>query len=139
MRDPALKQIFVIVALGVLGWALCGAVMFVAMAVTSLRVALIVHAVAAPVIFGVLTWFFFGRFDRLSPLGLAVSFLLLVVSLDFFIVALVINRSMDMFRSPLGTWIPFSLIFLSTYFTGRTSKRFDARAHEPLDTIAPLE
>lgn len=125
MRDPVLKQTLAIAGLGILGWALCGAVMFVGMAVTSLRVTLIIHAIAAPIIFGVLAWFFFGRFDRLSPLGLAVAFVLLVVSLDFFIVALVINRSVDMFRSPLGTWIPFSLIFLSTYFTGRTARRSD--------------
>ncbi|MEJ2216175.1 MAG: hypothetical protein P8099_06125 [Gemmatimonadota bacterium] len=126
MRDPVPKQTLVIVALGVLGWVLCGAIMFVGMAVTSLRSTLIIHAIGAPLIFGAITWFFFGRFDRTSPLRLAVSFVLLVVSLDFFIVALVMNRSLDMFRSPLGTWIPFVLIFLSTYLTGRTAKAADA-------------
>jgi uncharacterized integral membrane protein len=38
--------------------------------------------------------------------------------MDFFLVALIINRSFDMFRSLLGTWIPFGLIFLSSYLTG---------------------
>lgn len=125
MRDPMPKQTLVIVAFGVLGWALCGAIMFVGMAVTSLRATLIIHAIGAPLIFGAITWFFFGRYDRASPLRLAFSFVLLVVGLDFFIVALVINRSLDMFRSPLGTWIPFVLIFLSTYLTGRTAKASD--------------
>jgi len=33
--------------------------------------------------------------------------------------ALVINRSMEMFQSLLGTWIPITLSFLATYLTGR--------------------
>ena len=41
-----------------------------------------------------------------------------VIAVDFFVVALLINRSMDMFASLLGTWIPFALIFASTYLTG---------------------
>jgi hypothetical protein len=43
----------------------------------------------------------------------------LVVVVDFFLVALVINRSLAMFASPLGTWIPFALIFASTWIAGR--------------------
>ncbi len=38
--------------------------------------------------------------------------------MDFFVVALLINRSLEMFASPLGTWIPFALIFVSTWLTG---------------------
>jgi hypothetical protein len=38
--------------------------------------------------------------------------------MDFFLVAKVINKSMEMFQDPLGTWIPFGLIFVSTYLTG---------------------
>jgi hypothetical protein len=30
-----------------------------------------------------------------------------------------ILRSFDMFTSLIGTWIPFALIFASTYLTGR--------------------
>jgi len=38
--------------------------------------------------------------------------------LGTFVVAVLINRSFEMFTSLLGTWIPFALIFLSTYLTG---------------------
>jgi hypothetical protein len=38
--------------------------------------------------------------------------------MDFFIIALMIEKSFDMFKSILGTWIPFILIMLSTYLTG---------------------
>jgi hypothetical protein len=40
------------------------------------------------------------------------------MSMDFLLVALIINRSLDMFASLIGTWIPFGLIFASTYATG---------------------
>jgi hypothetical protein len=42
----------------------------------------------------------------------------LVVAVDFVVVALLINRSLAMFASLLGTWIPFALIFSSTWITG---------------------
>ncbi len=45
-------------------------------------------------------------------------FLVFVMAIDFFLVALLINRSLDMFASLLGTWIPFALIFSATYLTG---------------------
>jgi len=38
--------------------------------------------------------------------------------MDFFLVGLLIQRSLVMFTSALGTWIPFGLIFLSTYLSG---------------------
>jgi hypothetical protein len=38
---------------------------------------------------------------------------------DFIVVGLAINRSLEMFSSLLGTWIPFAMIFASTWLTGR--------------------
>jgi len=43
--------------------------------------------------------------------------------MDFFVVTLLINRSLEMFTSLLGTWIPFALIFTSTYLTGLLVRR----------------
>jgi hypothetical protein len=48
----------------------------------------------------------------------AIIFVGFVISVDFFLVALLINKSLEMFASLLGTWIPFVLIFTSTYLTG---------------------
>jgi hypothetical protein len=111
-------RIFIITALGLLGWALCGAIMFAGMAILSLETTLIVHAIGAPVIFMIISWFYFRKLRYTSPFQTAVSFLLIVIFMDFFLVALIINRSLEMFQSFLGTWIPFCLIFLSTYLTG---------------------
>jgi hypothetical protein len=47
--------------------------------------------------------------------------------MDFFVVALLIDKSLDMFNSLLGTWIPFVFIFTSTLLTGFfISKRSNA-------------
>jgi hypothetical protein len=43
--------------------------------------------------------------------------------MDLFIVALLIEKSFAMFKSILGTWLPFTLIFLATYFTGRLTMK----------------
>jgi hypothetical protein len=93
--------------------------MFIGMAVASLGTALAAHAVAAPVIFSMISWFYFAKLRYTSPLQTSAVFVLIVVLLDFFVVALVINRSLEMFQSVLGTWIPWGLIFLSTYLTSR--------------------
>jgi uncharacterized membrane protein len=99
------------------GWALCFATIGIGRMVTSLDNALIAHAVAAPVIFFVITRVYMARFAYLTPLGTALVFTGFIVVTDFVVVALVINRSLDMFASALGTWIPFGSIFLSTWLS----------------------
>lgn len=118
MRQLTARQLVVILVLGLLGWALCGAIMFIGMSVLPLQTTLIIHAIGAPVIFAVISWVYFTRFHYTSPLSTAAIFVLIVIFMDFFLVSLVINRSLEMFQSLLGTWIPFALIFLSTYLTG---------------------
>lgn len=112
------RNMLAILALALLGWGLCGAVMFAGMPLFGLRTTLVIHAIAAPVIFSAISWFYFARLGYTSPSATAAIFTFTVIFLDFFLVALLINRSLDMFRSALGTWIPFGLIFLSTYLTG---------------------
>ncbi len=97
--------------------------MFIGMSVTDLQTTLIVHAIGAPIIFTLISLFYFTKFNFTSPLQTAITFFAKVILMDFFIVALIINRSFDMFLSPLGTWIPFGLIFLSTYLTGLLIER----------------
>jgi hypothetical protein len=48
--------------------------------------------------------------------------------MDVFVVALLIEGSFDMFKSVLGTWLPFLLIFLSTWWTGLAVRRAAHRA-----------
>jgi hypothetical protein len=113
------KKIMIIIFHAFLGWVLCAAVMGIGMGVTTQHNALVIHALAAPVIFGALSLIYFTKFDYTTPLQTALMFLGFVIFMDFFLIAFLILKSFDMFKSILGTWIPFLLIFLSTYLTGR--------------------
>ena len=106
-----------------IGWTICGAIMFIGTAVTSEFIALIIHAVAAPIIFAVVSSYYFKKYDLTTPLETAALFVAFVVLLDFVVVALLINKSLAMFGNVLGTWIPFVLIFISTYYTGRHEEK----------------
>jgi hypothetical protein len=113
------KKIIIILSHAFVGWALCGATMGVGTAVTSMQNTLIAHAIGAPIYFAGVSLVYFKKFNYTTPLKTALIFISFVILVDFFLVALVINKSLEMFTSPLGTWIPFGLIFLSTYLTGR--------------------
>ena len=111
-------RIVTILAHAFIGWALCAAVMGIGMAATSLQNALIIHAIGAPIFFAIVSLIYFKKFNYTTPLQTAIIFVAFVMVVDFFVVALLINRSLEMFASLLGTWIPFVLIFASTYLTG---------------------
>lgn len=100
------------------GWALCAATMTIGMATTSMQNALIIHAIGAPVFFTIVSLIYFTKFNYTTPVQTAIIFVGFVITVDFFLVGLLINKSLEMFASLLGTWIPFVLIFTSTYLTG---------------------
>jgi hypothetical protein len=100
------------------GWAYCGILIGIGRRFLSMDTALVVHAVGAPIGFALLSLLYFKRFASTTPLETAAAFLAVVVAMDGFLVAPVFERSYSMFASPLGTWIPFALIFAATYFTG---------------------
>jgi hypothetical protein len=111
-------KIAILIAHAFVGWALCFATIGIGMAATSVQNALIIHAIAAPIFFAGISLFYFRRFNYTSPLLTAILWIAFVVAMDFFVVAMLILRSIEMFTSLLGTWIPFALIFSSTYLTG---------------------
>jgi hypothetical protein len=113
------RQGLVILAHALVGWALCFATIGVGLALTTLETTLIVHAIAAPVFFAAVSWLYFTRYGYTTPLQTAFIFTGFVMVVDFVVVALLILQSLAMFASPLGTWIPFALIFASTWLTGR--------------------
>ena len=121
------KKTVIVLLHAFIGWALCGATMGIGMATMPLTTALIVHAVGAPIFFTIISLIYFQKFNYTTPLQTATIFVGFVIAVDFFGVALLINRSLEMFTGLLGTWIPFALIFASTYVTGifvqRTAER----------------
>lgn len=104
-------------------WVACAATIGIGQALTTMQTTLIVHAVAAPVFATVVSVRYFRRHARASPLVTASVVLAFIMAVDFFLVALVLNRSLDMFRSVLGTWLPFALIFAATAGTGWITRR----------------
>jgi hypothetical protein len=88
------------------------------MSVTTIKNTLYIHAALAPIFFSAISVIYFRRRKHFSPAVTASIFVVFVILVDFFVVALLINRSLEMFSSFLGTWIPFTLIFFATYLTG---------------------
>ena len=108
---------------GLIGWAICGATIAIGRQVVSMQATLWIHAAVAPVAFALLTAHHFSRFPSSSPARTALVMLAVVVGLDAGLVAPVVERSYAMFRSVLGTWVPFASIVLASYWTGRGSRQ----------------
>jgi hypothetical protein len=119
MEKLGIRKLAVIAAHAFVGWAGCGLSMAIGMSTTSMTNTLIIHAIVAFVLFFLVSLFYFRRFHYTSPLITATIIVSFVILADVFIVALLIEKSFEMFTSILGTWIPFALIFVSTYAAGR--------------------
>jgi len=119
VKALSFKQWLVILVHAFVVWALCGAIMFIGMSIWSMDTTLTVHAIGAPIIAAVVSLVYFKKFNYTSPLLTAVLFVGFVILVDFFLVAMIINKSFEMFQSFIGTWLPFILIFCATYITGR--------------------
>jgi hypothetical protein len=120
MKEPRkLRKALVMFLHALVGWAYCGVLIGVGRHLLPIHATLIVHAIGAPVGFAIISWFYHRRFGYTSPWQTAIAFLGILVALDLFLVAPVLEKSYAMFASVLGTWIPFALIFAGTYCTGR--------------------
>jgi len=126
----------IIAAFAIAGWAACGAAIAIGFAVTTQTGALVIHAIAAPVVFAALSSLYHARFAYTRPLTTAALFLAIVVALDVFLVALVIERSFVMFASVLGTWLPFVLIFGATWAAGMMVERRHGAPRESMESRA---
>ena len=93
--------------------------MGIGLSVTTLRTTLVLQAIGGAIGFMILSIIYFKRFNYNKPLATAIVFIAFTIIMDVFIVALLIERSFDLFKSILGTWLPFTLIFLVTFFTGQ--------------------
>lgn len=118
MQRTTFAKTLIILAHAFVGWALCGAIMGVGPLLMPMQTTLIVHLIAAPIIFAAISYFYFTKFAFTTPLQTALIFVGFVIFTDFLLVGVIIIGSLEMFSSPIGTWIPFILIFASTYLTG---------------------
>jgi menaquinone-dependent protoporphyrinogen oxidase len=103
---------------GFVGWALCGLTMTALQLATSIGVALVIHAVAVPVIFTAVAWHYFRARGARDAISTALTFVGIVALLDSVVVAALVQRSLVLFGSVVGFWVPLALIFGVTWATG---------------------
>ncbi len=77
-----------------------------------------VHAVATPLIFGAVAIGYFRARGARDPVPTAFVFTAVALVLDAVVFGLVASRSLALFASILGTWLPLALIFLVTWAVG---------------------
>jgi hypothetical protein len=119
---PAVKKFVIILFFALIGWICCAAIMGIGMSILPQNTTLIIHLIAAPIIFFIISSVYYKKFNFTSPFITALFFMSFIIFMDFFVVALLIMKSFEMFKSLIGTWIPFILIFLSTFLTGKLIK-----------------
>ena len=110
-------------------WAACAAVMGIGQATTTKDNALLINIDAAPFIVAIVSRIYFTTSGSHHLSFTAAIFTGIPMAMDFFLVSLLILRSLEMFTSLIGTWIPFALIFIVTYVTGRV---VSARMRNPI-------
>jgi hypothetical protein len=123
MNKLNFKKIIIVLIHAFIVWALCGATIAVGRSLTTIELALIIHVIGAPIFACLVSMVYYKKFNYTSPISTAFIFLFFVIAMDAGLVAPVFEKSYGLFKSILGTWIPFSLIFLSTYITGLIIKR----------------
>ena len=123
MNTSNLKKIIIVLSHAFIVWALCGATIAIGRSFMSMELTLIIHAIVAPIFAALVSLDYYKKFSYTTPLETAFIFLLFVIAMDAGLVAPVFEKSYEMFRSILGTWVPFVLIFLSTFITGLTVKK----------------
>jgi hypothetical protein len=68
------KKVIVVLVLAFVGWALCAAIMWIGVTVTSVMNTLIVHAIGAPIVFALISLLCFRKLRYATPLQTAVVF-----------------------------------------------------------------
>jgi hypothetical protein len=122
-QGSATRDVLIVLLHSLVLWALCGATIGIGRALVGIETTLIVHVTVVPVFASLIAFFYFKKLGHFEPLVTAAIFTGFVMTLDAGLVAPVFEKSFAMFRSILGTWIPFALIFVSTLAAGVLSKR----------------
>ena len=99
-------------------WAACGAVIAVGRKLWSIDTTLRVHLLAALVLAFLAAALHRELAPAFDPLLRAAAITIIVMLLDALVVAPLFERSYAMFRSVIGTWLPFVAIFAACWAAG---------------------
>ncbi len=106
-----------LVGLALVLWGACGTVIAVGCRLWSLDTTLRVHLIAAPIIAVLVAAAHKELFLRAAAITIA-AITIIVMLLDALVVAPLFERSYAMFRSFIGTWLPFAAIFAACWAAG---------------------
>ena len=107
-----------LVGLALVLWGACGGVIAVGRRLWSLDTTLRIHLIAAPTIAFLVAAAHKGLAPGFDPLLRAAAITVIVMLLDALVVAPFFERSYAMFRSLVGTWLPFVAIFAASWAAG---------------------
>ncbi len=103
-------------------WGVCGATIAIGRKVWSLDATLRIHLFVAPIAAFLVSIIHKLLAPEFDPMLRAAAITGVVVILDAGVVAPLFERSYAMFRSFIGTWIPFGTIFLASWAAGILDK-----------------
>ena len=104
--------------LGLTLWSVCGAAIAIGRRLWTLDTTLRVHLAVAPVISFIVSAIHKALAPDFNFLLRATVLTGLVITLDASVVAPLFERSYAMFRSIMGTWLPFAAIFFASVAAG---------------------
>lgn len=108
------------------GWALRLMTIGLGADYTSYSLALLMQSVLVVVIFCGIGWLYAAASESVAPRNAAMAILGAVVGFDFFLIAILVNRDLAIYATPLATWVPYALIGLSTWLGGEIGTRHTA-------------
>lgn len=115
--EPAARSIPRLVGYATLGWAVAAVVMLGLLQLASPATALVLCAIATPLIFAPVAWCYFRAHGARDPMPTAIVFTAVAAILDLVVIAGALERSLAIFGS-VALWLSFGLIFLTTWAVG---------------------
>ena len=107
-----------LVGLALVLWGAYGAIIAIGRRLWSLDTTLRVHLIAAAIIAFLVAAAHKELVPEFDPLLRAAAITIIVMFLDTAVVAPLFERSCAMFRSVIGTWLPFVAIFAAAWAAG---------------------
>ncbi len=107
-----------LIGLSLVLWGACGGVIAIGRRLWSLETTLRVHLIAAPIFAFLVAAVHRGLAPEFDPSLRAAAITIIVMLLDALVFAPFFERSYGMFRSVIGTWLPFVAIFAAAWAAG---------------------
>jgi len=116
---PPIKKALIVLLFTLAGWGMLAAVLLIGRKLLGMPNALIAQAVAAPVVFALVSWLYFRRYAYTSPLRTACIFTGAAIFLQAAVFAFFTPQGATIFFRPLSAWAAFALTFATTYLVGK--------------------